>query len=408
MYTFDGILNRLTLPMALLLAVGFISSCDDTPIVGGELSPDDVQVHADTILISDLSVVSSPSFSGNLPFVTTGKVNDPVFGEITAMALLRPSILRDTQVDSIGENDVALLSLNINSRYGSESATGQFQIVEISRPWRSSSWRYDSIPGLAKQPDFSRKVVGEFTLDERDSIAVPLSDDWAGKYRDIFMRPVSSERDSLYRADLPGLAIVPADGTEKMFSAQVSRANLIFQSANDSADLTKSISSWAVSLKKEGPDEEMAGTSVPVYNTRGSMIELDIDFTEEFLGNINFSRVELVLYEDTLRMKSGVPADFRRSGSNVMQIYFLEPDQINFAITAEPRYPVINRYSEDNSFRVNATSLANEQIRSPDSRRKLYAVMGVNDGRFQPSLISGSESLHRQPKLLITSTSKVR
>ncbi len=408
MYTFDGILNRLTLPMALLLAVGFISSCDDTPIVGGGLSPDDVQVRADTILIPDLSVVSSPSFSGNLPFVTTGKVNDPVFGEISATALLRPSISRDTQVDSIGENDVALLSLNISSRYGSESATGQFQIVEISRPWRSSSWRYDSIPGLAEHPDLSRKVVGEFTLDDRDSIPVLLSDEWTDKYRDIFMRPVTSERDSLYRADLPGLAIVPADGTEKMFSAQMSRVSLIFQRGNDTADLARSIDSWAVSLEKEGPDDEVLGKSKPVYNTRGSMVKLDFDFTEEFLGTNNFSRVELALYEDTLRMRSGVPADFQRPGSNVMQIYFLEPDQINFAITAEPIYPVINRDGEDNSFRINATSLANEQIRSGGDQRSLYAVIGVNDGRFQPSLISGSESSKRQPKLLITSTSKVQ
>ena len=405
MYTFDGILNRLTLLIVLLLAVGLVSSCDDTPIVGGGLSPDDVQVHADTVLISNLSVVSSPSFSGNLPYVTAGRVNDPVFGEVNATALLRPSISRNVQVDTIGENAVARLSLNISSRYGSETAPGRFQVVEIGRSWRSTSWRYDSIPDLAHHPDMSRKVVGEFTLTESDSITVRLSDEWTGKYREIFLNPSTSERDSLYRADLPGLAIVPAEDTGRMFSVQVSRANLLIQSGEGLIDLTKEISSWAVSLDKEMPSEQVTGTSMPVFNTRGSMLQMEFDFSEEFLGTTNFSRVELALYEDTLRMSSGVPEDFRRPDSGPIQIYFLEPDQINFAITAEPRFQS-NRRSEDNSFRVNATNLTNDQIRSGGDRRNLYAVIGSNDGRFQPLLISGSEDSGRQPKLLITSISK--
>ncbi len=405
MYTFDGILNRLTLPLTLLLAVGLFASCDDTPIVGGELSPDDVQVHADTVIISNLSLVSSPSFSGNLIYVTTGKVDDPVFGKITATALLRPTIARDAQVDTIGENAVARLSLNISSRYGHESAPGDFQVVEIGRPWRSTSWRYDSIPDFARNPDMSKKVVGEFTLTGTDSITVRLSDEWTRRYREIFHNPSASEKDSLYRADLPGLAIVPAEGTDKMFSIQVSRANLLIQSGDGTIDLIKEISSWAVSLDKEGPNEQVIGTSKPVFNTRGSMLKLDFDFSEEFLGTTNFSRVELVLYEDTLRMKSGVSADFERPGSETLRIFYLEPDQIPYAINIDPRFQT-NRRSEDSSYRVNATNLANELIRGGGNSRSLYAVIGINDGRFQPTLLSGSAPPHRQPKLLITSISK--
>ncbi len=405
MYTFDGILNRLTLPLTLLLAVGLFASCDDTPIVGGELSPDDVQVHADTVIISNLSLVSSPSFSGNLIYVTTGKVDDPVFGKITATALLRPTIARDAQVDTIGENAVARLSLNISSRYGHESAPGDFQVVEIGRPWRSTSWRYDSIPDFARNPDMSKKVVGEFTLTGTDSITVRLSDEWTRRYREIFHNPSASEKDSLYRADLPGLAIVPAEGTDKMFSIQVSRANLLIQSGDGTIDLIKEISSWAVSLDKEGPNEQVIGTSKPVFNTRGSMLKLDFDFSEEFLGTTNFSRVELVLYEDTLRMKSGVSADFERPGSETLRIFYLEPDQIPYAINIDPRFQT-NRRSEDSSYRVNATNLANELISGGGKSRSLYAVIGINDGRFQPTLLSGSAPPHRQPKLLITSISK--
>ncbi len=405
MYTFDGILNRLTLPLMLLLAVGLVSSCDDTPIVGGDLSPDDVEVFADSVIISNFSVASSPSFSGNLPFVTTGHIKDPTFGDVTATALLRPSITREAQGDTIGENAVARLSLNLSNRYGAEAARGDFEIVELRRPWRSSSWRYDSIPDLARNPDMTRKVVGQFSITDADSITVRMSDEWTRKYRDIYINPTSSERDSLYRADLPGLAIVPADGTEKMFSIQASRATLLIQSGDGLRDLSKDISSWAVSLEKEGPADGVVGGSKPVFNTRGSMLKLEIDFSEEFLGTTNFSRVELVLYEDTLRMKSGIPANFVRPRSETMLVYFLEPDQVNFAIAADPRFQATRR-SEDSSYRMNLTTLANDQIRTGGDNRALYAVIGGNDGRFLPVLLAGSDNEMRQPKLLITNISK--
>lgn len=405
MYTFDGILNRLTLPLMLLLAVGLVSSCDDTPIVGGNLSPDDVMVHSDSLTISGLSVVSSPSFSGNRTYVTTGRVDDPVFGEMMATALLQPSIAKEAEVDTIGENAVARLSLNVSNRYGALSARGDFEVVEIARPWRSSSWRYDSIPALAKNPDMSRKVVGQFTLTGADSVTVRLDEDWTARYRDIFNRRVSDLRDSLYRAEMPGLAILPAEGTEKMFSIEVSRAKLLIQGGDGMRDLSKDISRSAISLEKEVPDEEALGTSKPVFNTRGSMLELDIDFTEEFLGTTNFSRVELVIYEDTVRMKTGVPADFERPRSETMLIYYLRPDQIDFAIAADPRFQATRR-AGDSSFRINLTNLANDQLRNGGDDRRLYAVVGGNDGRLFPTLFSGLESPRRQPKLLITSISK--
>lgn len=404
MNTFDGILIRLTLPLTLFLAIAFVSSCDDTPVVGGNLSPDDVTVNADTVLISNISTVSAPSFSGNLPYVTAGKITDAVFGEIEAMALLRPEITREVQADTIGELAVARLSLNVSNRYGSETANKSFQIVEIARPWRSSSWRYDSIPDLARHPDMTKKVVGEFTLTEADSITVRLSDEWTRTYRDIFLHPSASERDSLYRADMPGLAIVPTGDTQQLFSVQMSRVRLLIQSGEGMRDLDKEMTSWAVSLVKELPGEDALGASKPVFNTMGSMLELDFDFSEDFLGTTNFSRVELVLYEDTLRMKSGIPADFERPQSETMRIYSLQPDQLNYAITAEPLFQS-NRRSQDATYRMNLTNLANDRLRAGGDDRNLYAVIGSNDGRFQPNLLNGTEARDRQPKLLITSIS---
>ncbi len=406
MYTFDGIITRLTLPLAFFLVVGLIASCDETPIVGGNLSPDDVVVNADTALITNLSVARSPSFSGIRLYSTAGRVVDPVFGEIKATALMRPSISRVEQADTIGENAVAHLSLNIDSQYGSAAAPADFYIVELGRPWRSSSWRYDSIPDFAKNPDLSPKVIGQFTLSGTDSISVPLSDEWISRYREIFSMSPGILRDSLYRADMPGLAIIPAGGTDRMFSVEMPRARLLIQSGNGLGDLSKEFDSWAVSLEMDNPEEKDFGAAKPVFNTMSSMLEIDIDFTEEFLGTVNFSRVELVLYEDTVRMQSGLPADFERPRSETMRIYILEPEQLYYAISGEPRFQV-NQRESDRSYRINLTSLVNEQLRiGGDDGRKFYAVIGSNDGRFLPVLLSGSEDHQRKPKLLITSISK--
>lgn len=404
MHTFDGKSNRLTFSVLLFLLAWIVTSCDETPIVGGDFSPDDVMVNADTIAISNLSLASSPSFSGNLSYVTAGAVNDPVFGEITTVALLRPRIVREAQVDTIGENPSARLTLDISNRYGSTTIPAVYHIVELARPWRSTSWRYDSIPDLAKNPDLSEKIIGQFTLTEEDSISVRLDDDWARRYREIFLMPVSSERDSLYRVDLPGLAIVPAAGTDMMFSVQPSRSRLVIASGGGLRDVTSEMNSWAVSKERKETDSHVR-SSMPVFNTMTSMLEIDINFSEEFLGTTNFSRVEMVIYDDTLGMQQGTPPDFVRPRSETIIIFLLEPDQLFYSIAADPRFQA-NRREEDSSFRVPLTSFANERIRSGASTRKFYAITGSNDGRILPALLAGPEDAHRHPRLLITSISR--
>ena len=405
MQTFDGKSNRLTFSVLLFLSAWIVTSCDETPIVGGDFSPDDVIVNADTIKISNLKLASSPSFSGNLSYVTTGAVNDPVFGEIRTTALLRPGIVRAAQVDTIGENPSARLTLDISNRYGSTAIPAVYNIVELGRPWRSTSWRYDSIPDLAKNPDLSDKVIGQFTLTEDDSISVRLSDDWAIRYREIFLMPVSSERDSLYRFDMPGLAIVPAPGTDMMFSVQPSRSRLVISSGDGLRDLSKEMNSWAVSMERKETGPLAQGSSKPVFNTMTSMLEIDIDLSKEFLGTTNFSRVEMVIYDDTLGMQQGTPPDYVRPRSETIRIFLLEPDQLFYSISADPRFQA-NRREEDSSYRIPLTSFANERLRSGASTRKFYAITGGNDGRILPALLSGPDDPHRQPKLLITSISR--
>jgi hypothetical protein len=402
MHTFDGHSLRLTFSLLLLLSAGLISACDDKTVVGGNLSPDDVVVNADTIVINDINVVKSPAFSGNRTFFTTGVFEDPLFGKLSATALIRPSIAFVSETDTIGSDQVSYLSLNIDNIYGSDSEPVDFEIVEIGRRWRSTSWRYDSIP------DLTSNVVGQFTVTGPDSVTVRLNDDWTSRYIEIFQMSAGSQRDSLYRTELPGLAIVPVEGAAgKMFSVEAARARLLIEQNGELPDLVKGMSNWAVSFSAEGFDETAAGTSKLIYNTMGSMLELDLELTEEFLGTNNFSRVELVMYEDTIRMAAGIGPDaqFVRPRPQTMRMFYLDADQINYSITSEPRFQV-NRRTSDNSYRVNLTGFTQERLINLSDPRKLYILVGSNDGRIIPMLLSGPDDPNRQPKILITSISQ--
>ncbi len=399
MYTFDGRFTRLTFSLILLLAVWFLPACDDTPVVGGNLSPDDVNVDADTLFVDNISVVSSPSFSGNRPFVTAGYVNDPVFGELEATAMIRPSISRQ-QEDFISDDAQAFIGFEVDHIYGSTSESAEFQIVEIDRRWRSTTWRYDSIPAL------SDRVVADFTVTDTDSLNIQLPDEWLDKYREIFHNTSSSERDSLYRSDMPGLAIIPAGGSDKLFSIGMVDARLIINNHDeDLDDLEKSFSSWAVSVQTEIDADQDEEGSVTLLNTMGAMLEIDFPVTEEFLGTSNFSRLELVIYEDTLSMDTDIHGDFVRPRSQTSRLYYLEPEDLNLAVAVDPVLQA-NRRSEDSSHRYNLTNFATDRIHGSSSTRKLYLAYGFNDGRVIPMKFGAADNPEFRPRLLITSISQ--
>ena len=410
MHTFDGIFTRLIFPVLLLLSAFVFLACDDGALVGSRLSPDDIQVNADTVLLDDLSIVSTPAYSGNRTYITAGEVEDPVFGTFKTTALFRPSSTPEVGSDSLVEHATLVLSLNVESIYGPAGASADFNIVEIENRdprWRGSSWRYDSIP------DLTGNIIGSFTVTDSDSLNIALDEDWARKYRDVLLETSSEARDSMFRADIPGLAIVKASSGDKMFSVEANRARFVFieeragtgngeNGEEEFQHLVKGLSTWAVTLESELLDEASWAPGMLINNTRTRMLEIDIPFTEEFLGTDNFSRVELVLYEDP---QASPPSGFLRPRSETMRLFYLDPEDLHYAITAEPRLQV-NQREEDGSYRVNITNLVNERLHLSSSTNKLYAVVGSNDGRILPVVLNGPGASGRQPKLLITGVSK--
>ncbi|MDG5766947.1 hypothetical protein QA596_05670 [Balneolales bacterium ANBcel1] len=400
MYTFGGHASRLAPPLFLILMVWLLPGCDDTPVVGDRHSPDDVRIVADTIFIESTAVVSTPSFSGNRPYVTAGHYDDPVFGNIHATALMRPSISRQTG-DTIVANARARVRFNIDHHYGVEGESAEFALVEVDRPWRSSSWRYDSIPNL------SDRVIARFTVSGSDSVDVPIENqEWINAYRSIFLQTSATVRDSLYRANMPGLALVASGGADKLISTEMQNFRFVFEHPeNDTLNLEKIASGWAVSLDTDIGPGQVTDNGVALLNTQRAMLMLDIPFTEDYLGTDMFSRLELVVYEDTLAMQAGTHPNLTRPRSETSRLFFLESDDLDFAITRDP-VTQVNRRSEDQSYRFNLTNFATDRLYGSPAERRLYLSYGFNDGRVLPMLFGNTDNPDIRPRIIITRVSQ--
>jgi hypothetical protein len=202
--------SRFSIAAFLLLTAIMVGGCDSSGSVGEGLGPDEDSVNKTVLNLESLETVSSNTFSGRLQRSPMGYFEDPLYGTINAVALLKPTISR-AQVDTIREGDTMSLKMHFSTvSNGVEGGVSNFEIYEVGELWRGNQLRYNSEISV----DFANKV-GEFQLTDEDSIEVELSDDWVQKLRVIFDAP-TAERDSLYRSEFTGLAIVPSETNQRI------------------------------------------------------------------------------------------------------------------------------------------------------------------------------------------------
>ncbi|MDI6401795.1 hypothetical protein QLX67_07305 [Balneolaceae bacterium ANBcel3] len=420
---------RLLLLSVLTLPMVWLTACNDDAIVGGPFAPDEVRVNADTINIDQTFYRTSPSFSGNLAYFTAGYVNDPLFGPIDAVALLRPSLQLLQATDTIVEDPRAILSMAVQDIYGMPEQPAEFEIVTIDRRWRMNSWRYDSIP------DLSNNVIGRFSVTQADTFDVELDRNWAMKFRDFVYMEAGDTRDERYRSEMPGIAIVPADQNGKLFSVHFENIFLEFplppeleeeirQDIEDSQVVDEdeegengeivvptpavAMQSWAISIRSERPSPEQFNGSIPLWNHQRGIMELDLKITRDFLDTGSFSRVELVAYEDKETMKDAYPTGFERPWPETIRYFLFDDDELEYAIDSGKSPILQTNKRDDASYRVNMTTFSYDQIydASNPETRNFYMISGFNDGRIMPVLIGDHTNPRLRPAILLTGVTR--
>lgn len=375
--------------------------CESPGSVGGSFTDPGTEVRDTVFSVSGIENNQYVSFTGNLSNISAGEFDDPLFGTVRAVSLLKPSLPSIGVTDSLSSSASLSLQLSVNdsSMYGDTLSTAQFDIVEIGEIWRGRSWQINDEPVL------TQNVIGSFEVDnEADSLVVPLSQEWSSRYR-AFYNAISANRDSLYRYDFHGLALVPTNSSKVVpFSPSNSRFFVIDPAQEDTSFVTGS--QWAYSVERSGGTDAPDGTS-KLLNTFEEVLRFELKLSREDLGTVNISKVELLIYQNDEVLESTLD---QASGSAVRpplgsaDLFLSTAEDLPDVFTAGT--PLTNGIydAEEGAYRFDITRFTNSVLVEgvPDDN-SFYVTLDDNDGIVKSSLIfneNGPEG--KRPKLIVT------
>lgn len=393
---------KLTILGACFLSLT-LSSCEDPGSVGGSFSDIGSEVVIDTLEIGQINTDSVEAFSGKLRNFTAGWFNDPLFGEVTATALLRPTLASSSSTIEDSAEVVLKLMINKDGVYGDSLSTAEFSFVEIDQIWRGNAWKLNQeVPLSAEGP------LSSFSIGEQDSIEIPLPSQWVSEYRS-FVEDEGSNRDSLYRYESHGLALVPQNQS-KILPFLVSGSEILVYNPGEEDTLNIGFSDWAYSLQRSGAEAAPEGNE-KLMSTLENLLFFDLDLSPDNLGTVNIAKVDLVFYqnEEVLSQTINEAGPSARRPENVTaRLHYINPEHASSVL--DPGNPIaLGEYdASDQAFHFNITSYVNSVLidnsdRQPDKR--FYIQLQTNDGVVRSSLLYDHEApANKRPKLIVTST----
>jgi len=398
-----------------VVSVWMLTACGEDPgNVGSRFADSDDVLEQSTVTIDNFDFLNTTSFSGNLQFMALGKYDDPLFGLIETVAFVRPSIIT-ANIEFLSSTDNMTLQLHFAPEVlGDTTTTASFSIYEISGLWRGNELFYTDDLSF----DTSKKL-GEFSVSSQDSISIELDDEWVNRYND-FLTNEDAERDSLYRADFPGLAIVSddAEGSKILFARMRTSTDAIgnpiaepvtefpVERPTTNETLNQTTLDWGNTLTRDGVSSTMISnaSSFATFNTLEQLFVFEPDFSGEELQGKSLSRVELQIFENAGLVAQSLPQNHVRPDVQNLRIHLLNNDfNIAEQIFSNVSTFGATRDSTDNSFRFNITNFANSRLFGDGAEGKFYfSIEGINGMLFSTLFFDSDAPENRQPKLNIT------
>ncbi|MCH8547756.1 MAG: DUF4270 domain-containing protein [Balneolaceae bacterium] len=416
--------SRLPVAAFLLLAALIFAGCESGGTVGDGLGPDPDEARTTTYDVESISTVEANTFSGRLQNSAMGAFQDPLYGNLNAVSLLKPAITRAV-VDEIGEDDTMSLKLTFRTPiYGDAGSVSRFEIYEVGERWRGNQLRYNSEVAV----DLSAKV-GEFEVADEDSIEVPLDNEWVQKFREFF-NSEEANRDSLYRREFTGLAIVPVDDDSKIRFLRHSQdddedapgiTRFLVNSPNgngengdengngdDNGDENGNGSSsqfldlidWGSTVVRS--DEPDFDDGFVLHNSE-RILQVDVDLPIEELSSKNIVNAKLVFVRDTEReeMTSAIsrPAvtslrghSFQRTPSDLVSELFVNPSRFGSSL------------DQDNQlFSIDITQYILNYVFGDIEEGPIFVSLQTTNGILFSSDFYGSQaSENLRPRIIIT------
>lgn len=393
-------IHRSRFSLFLVLSCLIFSGCEDPGLVGGGFTETNTRIQVDTVQVNGVEAQQLIYYSGGLTYFSAGRFNDPAFGDLQAVGLIRPGLPGSD--DAVIEDDANVklrLFFDQSFVYGDSLATAEFDVIELDQIWRGKTWQInDSVRLSGNSP------VASFSIDEQDSIDVTLSNSWVQSYRPYFENEEDS-RDSLYRIEFPGLALVPRNSS-KIIPFEAGECRLVIENTeNDTLELP--LNDWAYSLQRLNQQNAPAGT-FKLHSTLEQVISFDMGLTRDSLGAVNLARVELVLYENKEALISSldqVSSTAQRPPVSTPVLHLVEPEFVPIVLDRGSALSEGGYNEDDGSYRFNLTNFANSVIL--DGIRpelKFYMMLDENNGIIRSSLLYNDQAPPgKQPQLIVTS-----
>lgn len=393
----------------LLLGLTYMG-CESGGTVGSGIITDGEGVEVNTYEIETANVIHENSYSGRLTFTPAGHVVDPLYGTIRSVVLLKP-VITQAGLDAITDDDRIFLSLIFRDDiYGSQFAESSYEIYEAAAIWRGNQLRYNQ----EVEVDFSQKV-GEFRVADNDSMTVELSNEWKNKFAGFF-NSEAANRDSLYRNEFPGLAIVPSmDNQNLRFlrtggdpdQPELSVTKFLVKSPtdenedgdeegdgeesengdDDSGDGEENgsgeqvreleLRDWGASyIRSEIPEH---GTGFILHNTE-TVLEILADIPFDRFSSKNITNAQLIFTKN--RSFEQAQPGFERLSPDLVQVHVFDevPNDIMGEIfITDPDFFRVKEEDEE-SFRIDITQFIIDQAYGEESESRLYLTTQVVNG----------------------------
>ncbi len=392
----------------LLFSFSLLNGCDTSGSVGDDIITEDGSTNTLNIDVDNITLLDTPTFSGRLQHTSVGLFEDPVYGTIESSAIIKPVISR-AQVDTLTEDDSMLLKLIFNPTvYGDENTVSEFDIYEVDEVWRGTQIRYgDEIP-------FNRqKRIGEVlvTADE-DTATVQLSDEWKEGFSEFF-NSNAADRDSTYRHNFKGLAIVPSQNNEIIRFLKHSAdeeedeiTSFLVRSTSEDEDGEEVVEDeildardWAsVFSRSNEPDPE---DSFIVHNTN-NVIRVKPDLPNDELSGKNIVNAQLFLYKNN-GPENSTPNVIRPTLTQVRaHIFDDQPEDVMAEIfTTNADFFTINE-EEEELFDINITQYILDEVYGNQENRELYITIQAVDGILYSTHLFDTSDSTLNPKIVIT------
>lgn len=389
-----------------------ITSCDNEGIVGGNLTENEEQVESTTLPVTDISIVSDNGFSGQLSYSAMGIVNDPAYGTINSSTLLKPSISQ-SEIESLPDSLSLKLVLALSSeKYGDTTSTSQYELYEINERWRGREIQYNDPVSINRG-----NLIGSFQLSDEDTIVVSLSETYNERYRNYF-NDTSTQRDSTYRFEFPGFAVVPVEQNSKIDFVRYQQAVAGEQAADDTTEVpftrfivTTPQDSTVATLPVLDHGNSMTRTDEPastddlvLHNTMENIMNVSFNIDPADFQGKEIVNAQLIFNTDPAPQETA-PFNFGRLDNEFLRGHNFETEPLSLHSEIFARQAVVGADidEENDIYRINLTQYIIDLIYGEDETTPLYITNQGNNGQYISTTLRGPGAAESErPRLIIT------